>query len=97
MPVVLSETMSPSASWAVLLESKARALGDGGLGGCNVRQKAGILSDGLLMMDCSIHRFQLLLLWEQPCLDLFKEIGKVLNAAYGALKPQNLLTAAQTR
>lgn len=96
MPVVLSETMSPSASWAVLSETKARVLRDGGLGGCNVRQKAGILSNGLLMTDCFIHHFQLLLLWEQPRLDPFKQIGKVLNAAYGALKPQNLLTAAQT-
>lgn len=94
--MVLSETMSLSASRAVLSKSEDRELGDGGLGGCNVRPKAGILSNGLLMMVCSIHHFQLLLLWEQPCLDLFKQIGKVLNAAYGALKPQNLLTAAQT-
>lgn len=46
------ETMSLPASWAVLSESKARAFRDGGLGGCNVRPKEGILSiapdDGLL-------------------------------------------------
>lgn len=35
-------------------------------------------------------------LLKQPRLDLFNAIGKALNTAYGARKPQNLLTAAQT-